>query len=399
MQVDPAIHKQINNALNKIVLRLVFFTNLMLQLNYEPRAGGTAATDSKNVFWNPEWIKTLTHGATIGAMVHEGLHNALCHFSRQGDRVFSIWAEATDYEINHIILDFAHLGIELWDGALVNLEWKRLGYTAETMYPLIVKQREEEQANGGGKDGEPKDGECGKHGCQGIMQPVNAQGEPATPTEMEKIKVQWTQALEDATRQHLREHGTLPGTLANTIAKIKESKIDYRQVLHQFVTDICRADYSYQKPHKAYLQRGIYMPTLYSKEIGTLAIASDVSGSTYGKVYDAICGNMQALICDVKPALTYVMYVDTIVQKVVEFSAYDIPKFEYLGGGGTSFKPAFEYLEEHGIEPAALIYLTDMYGDFPDTEPSYPVLWIQVGGTEAVLPPFGQHLHVREADV
>jgi predicted metal-dependent peptidase len=45
------------------------------------------------------------------------------------------------------------------------------------------------------------------------------------------------------------------------------------------------------------------------------------------------------------------------------------------GGGGTSFIPVFEWIREQGIEPDALVYLTDGMGSFPRHAPSYPVIW------------------------
>ena len=65
------------------------------------------------------------------------------------------------------------------------------------------------------------------------------------------------------------------------------------------------------------------------------------------------------------------------------------------GGGGTDFRPAFHWVEEHGIAPAALIYLTDLEcTHFPD-EPGYPVLWARIGQCHAE-PLFGQLIDIRD---
>ena len=37
--------------------------------------------------------------------------------------------------------------------------------------------------------------------------------------------------------------------------------------------------------------------------------------------------------------------------------------------------PPFEEVKRMGLEPDALIYLTDGMGTFPTHAPSYPVLW------------------------
>jgi predicted metal-dependent peptidase len=45
------------------------------------------------------------------------------------------------------------------------------------------------------------------------------------------------------------------------------------------------------------------------------------------------------------------------------------------GGGGTSFIPVFDEIDKTGIEPDALVYLTDGMGCFPRQAPRYTVIW------------------------
>jgi predicted metal-dependent peptidase len=52
------------------------------------------------------------------------------------------------------------------------------------------------------------------------------------------------------------------------------------------------------------------------------------------------------------------------------------------GGGGTSFAPAFEYLNEHHDIDAA-VYLTDLCSDDFGEEPNYPVLWVSTTDRDA----------------
>ena len=41
----------------------------------------------------------------------------------------------------------------------------------------------------------------------------------------------------------------------------------------------------------------------------------------------------------------------------------------------------------------AVVYLTDMYGTFPESAPDVPTLWVSYGGKEE--PPFGQLVPVE----
>ena len=52
-------------------------------------------------------------------------------------------------------------------------------------------------------------------------------------------------------------------------------------------------------------------------------------------------------------------------------------EWEVTGGGGTDFRPVFEYIDEHQeINPDLLIFFTDGYGAYPERAPAYPVLWL-----------------------
>jgi predicted metal-dependent peptidase len=62
------------------------------------------------------------------------------------------------------------------------------------------------------------------------------------------------------------------------------------------------------------------------------------------------------------------------------------------GGGGTDFRPPFQYLEDRHIVPDTLVYLTDMMGPFPREAPHYPVVWCATTKTKG---PFGETVHVK----
>ena len=74
---------------------------------------------------------------------------------------------------------------------------------------------------------------------------------------------------------------------------------------------------------------------------------------------------------------------DADIQKVEEFDEYSATNFNrmrLLGRGGTRFEPVFDWIKEKSRQGVftfdTLIYLTDGFGSFPQTPPSYPVLWI-----------------------
>ena len=89
------------------------------------------------------------------------------------------------------------------------------------------------------------------------------------------------------------------------------------------------------------------------------------------------------------------IYCDAAVNRVDEFGPDDELKLEMVGGGGTDFRPPFAYVEEHDVEPQCLVYLTDMYGAFPEQSPEYPTMWATF--TENIEAPFGETVRIDAA--
>lgn len=61
----------------------------------------------------------------------------------------------------------------------------------------------------------------------------------------------------------------------------------------------------------------------------------------------------------------------------------------WVGGGGTSLQPGFDFLAKKGVRPGLVIYLTDGHcTDFP-ANPGYPVVWMLVRSSSFFKAPWG----------
>ena len=86
------------------------------------------------------------------------------------------------------------------------------------------------------------------------------------------------------------------------------------------------------------------------------------------------------------------MWCDTRIQSYQFFGQGELPDLQPKGRGGTDFKPPFIYLDEKGIEPDVLVYMTDgECSSFPPA-PHYPVLWLVWQNHFKFKPPFGEVL-------
>ena len=57
------------------------------------------------LFYNPEFVSTLSAPELAGALAHEVMHPALQHHTRRGDRDRRRWNIACDYAINPMLID------------------------------------------------------------------------------------------------------------------------------------------------------------------------------------------------------------------------------------------------------------------------------------------------------
>lgn len=118
-------------------------------------------------------------------------------------------------------------------------------------------------------------------------------------------------------------------------------------------------------------------------------IGVDTSGSIGSTELEQFAGEISAISDEAKPERIHIVYCDAAVQAVQEFGASEPIELKPKGGGGTDFRPVFEWVDRNGIQPACLIYLTDLCCDSYPEPPGYPVLWVT---DSRRIAPFGETL-------
>lgn len=386
-----------NDKLTKARIGLItdhpFYATLMLSMsNVMDESIETSCTDGKSIRTNPKFIEPLTLDQVKGLHAHEIMHVALGHHFRRGDRDPKKWNVACDYAINPIL---KQSGFELPPDGLLNPAYA--GMAAEEIYNLLP--------NGDGK-GNNNSAPKGGNGKQ-QQQPGNGAGKPGhgenfgqvespqgTQSEIKQTEAQHKQLVAQAAMQ-AKLAGKLPGDLERLIAEYMEPKVNWKEVLAAFLTDIARNDYSYRMPNKRYIHSGLYLPSLESIEKGKFILMVDTSGSIDAEQLNKTAGEIQSILSE-SANHVHVLYIDADLHAPEEFESDDIIELHPKGGGGTSFVPGFEYCNEQGIEAKAVIYFTDGYcNDFPPT-PDMPVIWVIHDGMKNFKPPFGEVVHINE---
>jgi predicted metal-dependent peptidase len=350
---EEAKHK-ITKARIALISEQPFFGALALRLlMVEDNSIPTLAVDGKSVFYNAEFVNSLSHSLTKSALAHEVGHCIFEHIARRGDRNPQKWNRAGDYVINAML---KNSGFELGDGWLHNAAWSDM--TSDHIYTLLP----DDNGKGGGAPGV---GEPGGALCE--IRDADVKDDASS---VDEWKIAAVQAAISA-----KQAGKLPGSLERFINEILNPKADWRTVLRRFVTEISKNDYSWQRPKKMMIPHEVYLPTLFSESMGTVVVVSDDSGSIGGPIQEAFASEIQAIRDAVRPIETIFISCDARINHTQSFDQYEPFVFTSRGGGGTDFRPPFDWIEQQGIKPACLIYLTDLYGPAPDAPPDYPVLW------------------------
>ncbi|WP_028214824.1 DUF2201 family putative metallopeptidase [Paraburkholderia mimosarum] len=395
--MDPRISKQ----RSALVLDQPFFGSLALRVKVvEDPACKTFWVDGESLGYNPAFLATLNDLECRGILAHEILHVANGHCFRQGPRDADRWNDACDYAINPVV---KQAGFVLPSPHLDDARFH--GKSAEEIYAVLTQEaRQKEKEKSGGKPGaNAPDGQ--KTPANGANTPSAAPEPDAPPScgevrpypgpDMPVKEAEWKVATLQAAKA-AKMRGALPGSLASLVDAATEPSVDWRAILMRFAQQVTNDDYSWAMPNRRYLHMGLYLPSLHSPAVGDAVFVRDSSGSVFDETQAQFAAEVINVAEVVRPARLIVMDCDTRVTQVQVFERGDpIELAPVKGGGGTSFVDPFRRLEEEGISPAFLVYLTDMDGRFPDVTPSYPVLWASTTPLNRVAPaPFGEMVEV-----
>jgi predicted metal-dependent peptidase len=394
MKTLTTVERRLRKARTTLLLDHPFFGSLLFRLKgRESRSIKTMATDGISLFYNPDFVDTLNAATLCGVLAHEVMHPGLQHHVRRSGRNPKSWNEACDYAINPILLD---AGLHLPEGILVDDRFREM--SAEQIYNQLQTEAEQEpgdqddmQENEGDETASPHASpvDSGEPSAPitegGVGQVLDAPvADEETPT-AEELAREWSVAVNQAVTL-AKQAGKVPAGMDRSLDGAAEAAVDWRELLRRAWSETTPADYSWMRPNRRHIWTGLYLPGVVREGVGEVAIAVDCSGSVNSRQLSLFEAEVRSILEGQRPQRVYVLYFDAIVHKVETFEAGQRVSLNPVGGGGTEFGPCFEWLEVHGVRPQTLVFLTDLFGSFPDSEPDYPVLWASTGGRRA---PFG----------
>ena len=424
--------RRVSDCVTALLREQPFFGSLALRLPIRADASReTVASDGSEIRYSPRWIAETDAHFIETAMARVVLACALKHHTRRGERDPERWQRASQLVTHGLLRDAGFTlppDAEAWDGISVEQAYDRLpepdpgdgdGHGdsednapsggedagAPDSQPSTGSGGDDDSSgsddpgddNTGGSDdgsgdGDPQDGNDQRAdngsdaspssdpaGTGEVMDAPAGGGESGagpSPAEIAEEEQAWDEAMHQAASL-AKAQGKLPGAVEETVRGAHASTVDWRTLLRRYMTDAAKRDYSWSLPNRRFIDSGLYLPSIRSEGIDTIAVIVDTSGSLPAATLAAFWTELREIATELQPERVILLQVDAAVQDAAEYAASDLPdEIAIRGRGGTDFRPGFAWLEENAIRPGVCLYLTDMLcSSYPETEPAFDVVW------------------------
>ena len=364
---EHKLKTKLAKAKTSLILEHPFVGTIALNMPFEFDENiPTAATNGKRIKFNPEFVNELTDEEVKFLVAHECFHPMLEHNFRRGERQPRRWNQAADYVINKLLVDDG-IGrmpkVGLHNDAIYNAGKG----TSEGIYNILPEDHEQDPLD----DCEDGDG---------------------SPAEQQQQQAEWKVKVAQAA-QAAKMMGKMSANMQRLVNEVLQPKVDWREVLQRFLVKARNDSRSFSRFNRRFIAQGLYLPSVSGEAMGEVLFAVDCSGSIDQHTINQFTAEITKVKEDLMPERIHVMYFDSEVSHVESYEPHDDLDIKPHGGGGTDFAPVFEKIIELGINPVAIVFLTDLccssFGDQPDA----PVLWITTDPGNA---PFGEVVETGE---
>ena len=336
-----------------------FFGALALFADFRPsRETSTAATDGDVILFNADYVDTLGALPLEGLLLHELLHCALLHLPRRGTRDPLRWNVAADIVVNGII---AHVDERrLPPGALRDKHLEQ--FPVEEVYELLPPNA--------------------------TLPPTLADLTVAAIPDR-RVQARWRAAAQHAAviAETARQGNAALGH-EREFEQLSDARVDWRAQLWRFLVQTPNDFVDFDR---RFIHQGLYLDSLAGESLD-VNVAIDTSGSIDDELLATFFTELRGILKSYPHVRCELYYADNGLYGPWPLTARSaMPK--PVGGGGTSFVPFFEAIDNQRrpTRPAVSVYLTDGYGYFPEKPPRHPVLWVVTpGGLPAEHFPFGR---------
>jgi predicted metal-dependent peptidase len=376
MDIKAAPEKKISRTIVDLQQDKPFFAYLIMKLRITEETGqlpnyAMGGVNARGeLLYRKSFVQGLTFSQLSFFLIHEVLHVALSHLTRNRNKDPQIWNIACDIVVNDIAcangyqtipdsvpcsydhcIDFQGIKIE-------DIDKK----SAEQIYAELIK--------GGAKA--PK--------TRMDMHMEGDGDEKLSESEAKELRDKWEEAMVTAAT-HAQMRGKTTQGMDAILRQLIRPKLCWKALLRKYVTESIIHDYSYSKYNKK--NNGDLFPGIVKESID-IVIHVDTSGSigddSLQKFLSEIVAisrahqnvNMNLIVCDCEIQDVY---------KVNATNKNKILNLKFRGRGGTSHQPVFDHIAKKIPRCKLLVSFTDGYSDINECKkPGYNVIWILKNG-------------------
>ena len=369
---------------------------LMVGRTYVDDNTPTARTNGRDEWYGRKFINELTERELAFVIAHEASHKMYRHLStykKLHDEDARLANMACDYVINLMLADTDP------DQSVIQMPRFKSGEHKNEMMGLIDEQYRGMNSkqvfdllkqNDDGSGGEGFDVHDWEEATKGM-----------SDDEKRELARDIDQAIRQGLMAQHKVAGKGRGNGDRELEGLLEAKVDWREVLRDFVKATCNAKdtSSWRKVSRRHLSTGVYMPSMIGEKVGHIVIGIDTSGSVGNKELAEFLSEVKGVAEEVNPEKVDLIYWGSDVVGHEEYESNQVASIvdstKPQDGGGTSPSCVSEYLKEKDIKPDCIIILTDGYvGSDWGSDWTAPILWTIVGGND-VIAEHGKTIHVN----
>ena len=217
-------------------------------------------------------------------------------------------------------------------------------------------------------------------GAADLAAPQPEDGETLADVEREIEEDNERQVITDAINQRAGIGGGGGDRSIESIRR-KSVGVDWAEYLRQFLTASSRNGWDAPLNAPIFTTTGVVAAGRRKRALDHIAVVIDTSISVPQALLQDMLGEVQAALDAGTVERVTVIACDYLVRQATEYQHGDCISPKLGGGGGTAFKPAFDWIEANVPDVDGIVYLTD--GDAYDwhsvTAPQAPVLWLDYG--------------------
>ena len=377
MKPEIEIKQLISASLLRVRMKSPFFATLALFTRFiATSAVKTAGTDGQDIYFNPEYVRSLPSALVDTLLLHEVLHAALLHIPRRGIREKPRWNVAADIVVNGILEE---QGFQLLPDAVCVPELEHL--SVEEIYELL----------------EQRNYDCSGNCSMDLLGDSSEDGESLAQAERSTMETRWRNAMQQAkvVAHSSNNQGTIPAGIQRELGALTQAQLDWRSYLWRYLV---RTPTDFTGFDRRFISRKLYLEALEGESVQVF-VAVDTSGSVGDSDMGVFLSEVRGILNAYPHLECELYYADAEAYGPYALNSNSqMPK--PVGGGGTSFVPFFEKVEAKSDwhRSGVCVYLTDGYGNFPKQPPELPVLWVVTpGGLALEQFPFGEAVRLLSA--